>query len=252
MNIYLKSCLSAVLLAVGLATGALHAQTIDTGAGMVRADPDTTTAPRSRRAPATPAVRAALSADPAAGRASALPGGAPMEAAESGGGSVYSLMPHDVVEIHVFQEDDLLTTARIAQDGTIKFPLIGSIRLSGKTEDTAAQAIGGELAKDYLVNPQVTVKVVEYAQRRYTVLGQVTKPGTYAMPDRDSITLFEAIGNAGGFTRIANLGDIQLKRMVDGKDTLFKLSAKSSANDRRSSAFEIRAGDIITVGESFF
>ena len=41
------------------------------------------------------------------------------------------------------------------------------------------------------------MKIVEYAQRRYTVLGQVGKPGTYTMPDRDCITLLEAIGNAG-------------------------------------------------------
>ncbi len=241
MILHTKTYLFA-LLAVGcLVGGSARAQSVDTGSGMIRGPVASPTGPVGQRA-----------AMPFATSSTARP---PTSEAPPpyGSAGLYLLAPQDVVEVKVFQEDDLLTDARITQEGTIKFPLIGSVRIAGRTEEAAAQAIAAELAKDYIINPQVTVKVTEYAQRRYTVLGQVGKPGTYAMPDRDSITLFEAVGNAGGFTRIANLGDIKLKRIVEGKDMLYKLSAKGgNASDRQSSTFEIKPGDIITVGESFF
>ena len=248
MSIVRKFCFFAFALAGWLAAGPLlRAQNADTGSGPLHAP----------MAPAGPAggagIRAqVISTNPAPGAGNRAPA-APAAAPSSGGTSVYLLAPQDVVEVRVYQEDDLMTTARIARDGSIKFPLIGSVKIANKTEDAAAQYIGAELAKEYLVNPQVTVKIVEYAQRRYTVLGQVGKPGTYAMPDRESITLFEAIGNAGGFLRIANLGDITLKRVAGGKETTYKLSAKGGTEgDRRASTFEIKPGDIITVGESVF
>ena len=84
------------------------------------------------------------------------------------------------------------------------------------------------------------------------MLGEVQKPGSYDMPDRRSLTLLEAIGAAGGYTRIADPSKIRLKRLAEGKETVFKLDAKSMANERQSVTFEIKAGDIITVGETFF
>ena len=244
----MKLCLLALLTTGWLAAVPARAQIPAASVGPARSQtlPAGPAAARPRTASNGPTARPpAPDGDAAAARPLAPEAG-------SGGAGAYLLAPQDVVEVRVFQEEDLLTTARIAQDGTIKFPLIGSVRIVGKTEDSAAQVIAAGLARDYIVNPQVTVKIVEYAQQRYTVLGQVGKPGTYIIPDRATITLFEAIGNAGGFTRIANLSDIKLKRLVDGKDTLYKLSAKGTENDRRSSTFEIKAGDIITVGESFF
>ena len=51
---------------------------------------------------------------------------------------------------------------------------------------------------------------------------------------------------------MANLGDIRVKRLIGGKESLFKLNAKDGATARQTSAFEVKPGDIITVGESFF
>jgi polysaccharide export outer membrane protein len=166
--------------------------------------------------------------------------------------STYYVAPDDVVSVTVYQEADLATTARVAKDGTINFPLIGTVNIAGKTPDDAARVIAAELAKDYLVNPQVSISVTEYSKRRFTVLGEVQKPGQYEMPDRDSVTLLEAIGAAGGYTRIADPSNIRLKRLQGGKETVFKLNAKSMASERATASFEVRPGDIITVGESFF
>ncbi|MEO7933350.1 MAG: polysaccharide biosynthesis/export family protein [Chthoniobacterales bacterium] len=162
------------------------------------------------------------------------------------------LSPEDIIQVDVFQEADLQTKARISQAGTITFPLIGEVKIAGMSPENAALLIRNQLAKDYIVNPQVTVTVTEYAKRRFTVLGQVQKPGAYEMPDRDQVSLLQAIGTAGGYTRIADAGDIRVKRTIDGKDTIYKLNAKNIASGKDPNGFIIQSGDIITVGESVF
>jgi polysaccharide export outer membrane protein len=168
------------------------------------------------------------------------------------GATDYRLVPNDVVQIKVFQEDDLDSMLRISKEGTITFPLIGSVMLGGKTPQDAAITIKAMLAKDYLVNPQVNVTVVEYAKRLFTVLGQVQRPGSYDLPDRDTLTLIQAIGMAGGYTRIADPGKITLKRTEEGKETILHLNAKKMAGGTTVSSFPVQSGDIITVGESIF
>lgn len=174
------------------------------------------------------------------------------EAAGAADSTDYRLVTNDVIQIKVFQEDDLNSILRISKEGTITFPLIGSVRVGGKTPQDAALTIKAALAKDYLVNPQVSVTVVEYAKRRFTVLGQVQRPGSYDLPDRDALTLIQAIGLAGGYTRIADPGKITLKRTVDGKESILHLNAKKMAGGDTESSFDVRSGDIITVGESIF
>ena len=177
----------------------------------------------------------------------ATPAAAPAEARPN-----YLLAPDDVVRVKVFQEDDLDSTLRLSKDGTITFALIGLVHLAGKSSQDAAEIIRTRLAKDYLVNPQVSVTVLEYAKRRFTVLGQVQRPGSYDVPDRETVTLLQAIGMAGGYTRIANPSKITCKRRIEEKETILKLNAKSMASGQSSSGFEILPGDVITVGESMF
>ena len=167
-------------------------------------------------------------------------------------GTSYVLAPNDMIDIKVFQEDDLASTLRVAPAGTIVFPLIGTVNVGGLTPHDAAAAIRSALARDYLVNPQVTVTVTEYGKRRFTVLGQVEKAGTYEMPEREKMTLLDAIAMAGGYTRIADSGKVTLKRNVGGKDTVLRLNAKVMARDSKTTAFEIQPGDVITVSESLF
>jgi polysaccharide export outer membrane protein len=64
--------------------------------------------------------------------------------------------------------------------------------------------------------------------------------------------LLQAIGMAGGYTRIADPGKITLKRTVNGKEGVFKLNAKRMASGDATSEFEVLPGDVITVGESLF
>ena len=163
----------------------------------------------------------------------------------------YRLSPNDVLRVKVFQEDDLTTEFRLAKDGTATFPLLGVVNLGDKTVDEAAATIKGLLGKDYLVNPQVTLTVVEYSKRRFMVLGQVQKPGSYDIPSEESVTLLQAIAMAGGFTRMAVQSKVTITRTRGGKKTL-TADVKSAANDPDTKPFEILPDDTIIVSERIF
>ena len=164
----------------------------------------------------------------------------------------YQLSPHEVVKITVFQEDDLTATARIAEDGTVQLPLIGSVAIGGKTVRQAAAVIEAALREDYLVHPQVSVTVAEFAKRRFAILGQVQRPGTYEIPANETLDVIQAIGLAGGYTRSANPGKIIVKRIANGSERVFRLNGKELARNGREKAFHVMAGDAITVEESLF
>lgn len=164
----------------------------------------------------------------------------------------YVLSPNDLITVTVFQEDDLLTKVRVGNDGTISVPLIGSVRIGGKSVDEAGQIIRARLAKGYLVNPQVNVAVTEFAKRLVTVLGEVQKGGTFEFPNQGRLDLLQAIGLAGGYTNKANPGKIVVKRQINGKDVVFELNGKALAAKKNTQPFEILPGDTVTVAESIF
>jgi polysaccharide export outer membrane protein len=164
----------------------------------------------------------------------------------------YNILPADILEITVFQEPDLKSTLRVSNEGTISFPLIGMVQIGGLTPQAAAQALRDRLAKGYLINPQVSVTVMEFSKRRFTVLGEVQKPGSYDMPDQQSVTVLQAIGMAGGYTRIANPSKVTLMRKAGGKSQTYALNARKMASGNVESAFIVQPGDVITVAESRF
>jgi protein involved in polysaccharide export with SLBB domain len=166
--------------------------------------------------------------------------------------SNYKITPGDVVEVRVFREDDLLTTTRVTDDGTIGFPLIGTVHIAGKTDAEAARTVRDLLDARFLVNPSVTVNITAHGKRTFTVLGQVQKPGVYNMTYHDKIGLLEACGMAGGYTRFANSAGIVVKRAVNGKDTVFTLNATRMAGKDNAETFQVLPGDAITVPESRF
>ncbi len=164
----------------------------------------------------------------------------------------YLLAPNDLVAVTVFQEDDLATKSRVGNDGTISVPLIGTVKVGGKSVDEAAQIIRSRLAKGYLVNPQVNVGVEEFAKRLVTVLGEVQKGGTFEFPNQGPLDLLQAIGLAGGYSKVANPGKIVVKRRVDGKETVLLVNGKALAAKAGAERFEVFPGDTITVAQSIF
>lgn len=164
----------------------------------------------------------------------------------------YVLRVGDVVQVKVYQEEDMTSTSRIGSDGTISMPLLGSVKVVSNTVDAASAIVRELLAKDYLVNPQVSLNVTEFAKRRFTVLGQVQRPGTFDMPTDEPISLLQAIAMAGGYTRIGNPSRITVQRMVNKVNTPIKQDADKMMKDRKYKLFMIEQDDVIFVGETKF
>ncbi len=160
----------------------------------------------------------------------------------------YVLSANDQVAVEVFGEDDLRTNGRLNGEGNLSLPLLGSVRLSGLSLTQAAARLTELYGKDYLVSPKVNVTLVGYAKRRFTILGQINRPGSYEMPETSpgGVDLLEAIAIAGGYTRIAAPERISIRR----NDKLMKVDAKRLG--KGDGSFRVESGDTITVGESIF
>ena len=207
------------------------------------------TAPSPR---AEPRVMESPAAKSAAAPAAETPASQTSSTPINSAANDYILSSSDTLEMSIFREPDLTTRSRVASDGTVQLPLIGDVKVAGMTIRTAREIIRKRYDADYLVDPQVYLNVINYAQRKFTILGQVAKPGTIDFPGGDTISLLQAVGMAGGFTRTADRGKVIVKRPVKGgaEETL-KLNAKKMAAEGKG-VFMIAPGDVITVGESWF
>src|SRR6266536_1006575 len=166
----------------------------------------------------------------------------------------YILSANDQVSVEVFGEDDLRTNGRLNPEGNLSVPLLGSIHLAGLTLTQAASKLTDLYGRDYLVNPRVNVMLLSYAKRRFSILGQVNRPGSYEMPESSpgGIDLLEAIAMAGGYTRIAAPERVTVRRHSSAAgDQIFKVNAKRFTKGN-GGGFRVEPGDTITVGESIF
>lgn len=110
--------------------------------------------------------------------------------------SDYRIGRQDLLEISVFDVDELDQTVRVSDDGSITMPLLGRIAVAGLTKSELEQLIARLLEDRYVRDPQVTVFVKEFESKKVAVSGAVKRPGTYEM--LGTKTLLEMISMAGG------------------------------------------------------
>ena len=125
-----------------------------------------------------------------------------LPAAQPQAGVDYVLGEEDEIEISVYGDPDLQNTQAVRPGGLITFPLIGSIRASGRTPEQLRETIAEQLAS-YVNNPKVTVIVRAYNSRKVSVLGHVKAPGLLRVSS--DITVLEALSRAGGVSEEADL-----------------------------------------------
>ena len=150
----------------------------------------------------------------------------------------YQLGSGDTIKITVFGQEDLSIETLLGDSGKIEYPFLGRIQASGKTLTELQQDILGGLKGDYLVNPNVSVTIVEY--RPFFIDGEVKKPGGY--PFQPGLTVRKAAALAGGFTERASLSKIFIVRSNDPQQTSVNINANAL----------VQPGDIITVRQSYF
>jgi polysaccharide biosynthesis/export protein len=166
----------------------------------------------------------------------------------------YRIGAGDILDVVVFGNEDLSRTATVQTTGTIALPLIGEIRVEGSTIDEVKDRITAALGKDYLVNPQVDVKVREYQSQFVTVIGEVNTPGRKAL--RGRTRLIDALVEAGGFNTRAS-GDVVVSRTdgtLPGGQTSLRLRLVGSANpvDQAHLELYLKPGDIITAPPKYY
>ena len=153
----------------------------------------------------------------------------------------------DLIRITVFQESDLTTETRITKSGSITFPLIGSVQVAGKTISQTEEQIRAMLDKDYIVNPHVTVAIIEYSKAYVTVLGQVQKPGNVEMPNNGGLDLLGAIALAGGYTTDADMEHVAVRRIVNASEQVMTFNATEMSRNSTTKPFMMQPGDAVTI-----
>lgn len=160
------------------------------------------------------------------------------------------LGPGDVIEIRVFQQEDMTAPYTVSSQGTITFPLIGLVQASDKTPSQLETEIRDRLADGYLRDPQVSILVKESNSRKIDIFGQVRRPGSLSF--RDGMTITEAISSAGGFTGMAKRNSVRVtRRDDDDRETKFVLPVESIGKGSAPN-FYLRPGDVVYVPERLF
>jgi polysaccharide export outer membrane protein len=107
----------------------------------------------------------------------------------------YLIGPGDLLSVTVYGEKDLPTNYLVDSNGTIVFPLVGEIKAEGSTQSELGAKLAVHLAK-YLIDPQVTVLILETNNYNVSILGQVTKPGKFRLRGRSNF--LDVMAEAGG------------------------------------------------------
>jgi len=114
----------------------------------------------------------------------------------------YLLGQGDNVRITVFQNPDLTVETRVTENGTISYPLLGSVKVGGLTIPAAEQAIAKGL-KDgtFIQQPQVNIALLQNRGNQVSVLGAVGRPGRFPL-ETFNTRLSEMIAIAGGISQV--------------------------------------------------
>lgn len=149
----------------------------------------------------------------------------------------YRLGAGDQIRITVFNEPDLTGPFTVGSQGTIAYPLVGTVRAGGLTVSEFTSTLQTALAT-YVRNPSVSVEVTNY--RPFFILGEVQRPGTY--PYSASLTVPNAVATAGGFTYRANQGRVFIRHANENVERSYPLTV----------ATPVLPGDTVRIGERLF
>lgn len=159
----------------------------------------------------------------------------------------YLVGPYDLLEITVFQVEDLSRTVRVNARGTFSLPMVGQVDAAGHTASEIESVVAANLAECCLQDPQVSIFIKEYVSQRVTVEGEVSKPGIY--PLTGPTTLLQAIAMASGTGQLAE-DEVRIFRGTpDGikQGFLYDLDAIRAG---KVSDPVIQGNDIVVVGKS--
>jgi polysaccharide export outer membrane protein len=164
---------------------------------------------------------------------------------------VFTVGPGDDFEVYVYEEPSLSRAYKVAPNGTIDFPLIGTVEVDGKEPQQVAEMLKQRLRDgNILKNPFVSVLVKEVNSKKVAVFGQVQKPGQFPMTD--GLTVVQAISLAGGFTQTADPERVSLTRKISKEKAVRVMFSVQAITEGKTNDVPLQAGDTIFVGERTF
>jgi len=155
----------------------------------------------------------------------------------------YVIGPSDVLDVEVFELEELSKTVRVSGEGTISYPMLGIIVVSGLTKFQLEARMAELLSRRYIKDPQVTVFIREMKSGNVMVLGAVVDPGGVSLIGTG--TVLDALGRAGGTTRDAGHRAF-LIRADRSSSTVIDLRRLLEAADLTMN-LPVAAGDVLYV-----
>ena len=138
----------------------------------------------------------------------------------------YQLQPGDQLDIFVWEHAELSQKNQIREDGTFPYPLLGSIQAAGRTTTDLEKELNERLNKDFIVNPQVTIRLIN---AQFTVLGQKGDSGTY--PIEGTLDLMTAISKAGDILTLRS-SPVEILRRQGDKQVVIRANVERLLNGR--------------------
>jgi polysaccharide export outer membrane protein len=152
--------------------------------------------------------------------------------------TAYKLGSSDRLRVTVFGHPDLSGEFEVDGTGSISLPLIGQTTAVGLATSELEQSIATSLSNGYILNPRVSVEVINY--RPFYILGEVGQPGEY--PYTNGLTVQNAVAAAGGFSYRANKKVVFIKSMDSDREIAYDLTP----------ATVVKPGDTLRIGERIF
>jgi polysaccharide biosynthesis/export protein len=188
-------------------------------------------------------VRLAFAAALAVCAASPAAAGGPDKAPGAATAAEYRLGAGDKLRIEVYKDAQLSQSVQIRPDGKITLPLLGDLDAAGSTALELRNTITSSL-KDYVMNPTVTVIVVEATAAMAYVMGEVNRPGAVPMQS-GPLTVLQALALAGGLKDFADVKNIRILRPnsfgVEAIPFDYKAAIRGATSER------LQPGDTVVV-----
>jgi len=160
--------------------------------------------------------------------------------------SAYVIGEGDLLAISVWKEPDLTKTVPVRFDGKITLPLIGEVQAGGRTPGQLESDLSEKL-KSFINSPVVSVLVQEVNSKKFNILGEVAKPGSYSVAIAP--TVMDAIAAAGGFRDFAKKSGVYILRTgPDGHQVRLSFNYKEFVKGKNPEQnIKLEANDSIIV-----
>jgi polysaccharide export outer membrane protein len=161
---------------------------------------------------------------------------------------IHKLGPRDLLQITVYQQPDLTQEVRVDDGGTVNLPLVGRIPAAGLTVEDFGKDLTARY-REYLLNPEVTVFVKEYNKREIevSILGEVSRPGFYRIPENS--TLLDVLAQVGGLKPESGDRLVVLRPKKGGEAEAFLVNAQELYTPAgvKTQNLELLDGDTVQV-----